>query len=263
MTLLSAILLGCLQGLTEFLPVSSSGHLALARRLLPGLGQPGLVFEVAVHLGTTVAVLALEWRRLWEAFQERYLLRLTGQLVVATLATAAVAFPLRRTAERAFDQPLAVAGGLVVTGVLLLAAARPGRTGAGPAGAPWRAAVAVGLAQGVAVMPGISRSGATIVAGLASRLERRWAADFSFLLSVPAVLGAAVVEGWAYRRELLAAPPSLWWEAGAGALAAGVVGGVALLAVRRLVHSGRLHLFAYYVLPLAAVALVASWVGEL
>lgn len=261
MTFFSAILLGCLQGLTEFLPVSSSGHLALAQLLMPGFQQPGLVFEVALHLGTTVAVLALEWRRIWDAFRGRYLVRLAGQLVVATLATAALALPLRRTAEGAFEQPLVVAAGLALTGVLLLLGTRLGCGSWGPDDGPWRAALLVGLAQGVAVMPGISRSGATIVAGLHGGLERRWAADFSFLLSVPAIVGAALVEGWSHRDALASAPSSLWWVAGGGAVAAAVVGGVALLAVRRLVHSGRLHLFAYYVLPLAAVTVALRWAG--
>lgn len=261
MTHLSAILLGCLQGLTEFLPVSSSGHLALAQLLLPAFQQPGLVFEVALHLGTTAAVLVLEWRRLWDAFRGRYLVRLAGQLVVATVATAAIALPLRRAAEHAFDHPLAVSAGLALTGVLLLFVTRLDGGRWGPADMPWRAALLVGLAQGVAVMPGISRSGATIVAGVGGGLERRWAADFSFLLSVPAVLGAAVVEGWSHREALAAAPSSLWWAAGGGALAAAVVGGAALVAVRRLVLGGRLHLFAYYVLPLAALTVALRFAG--
>lgn len=261
MTLFSAILLGCLQGLTEFLPVSSSGHLALAQLLMPGLEPPGLVFEVALHLGTTGAVLALEWRRLWDAFRGGYLVRLTSQLAVATAVTAAIALPLRRTAERAFEQPLVVAAGLALTGVLLLLLTKVGGGVQGPADTRWRAAMLVGLAQGVAVMPGVSRSGTTIVTGVAGGLERRWAADFSFLLSAPAILGAALVEGWAHREALAAAPASLWWQAGAGALAAALVGGAALLAVRRLVHGGRLHLFAYYVLPLAAVTVALHLVG--
>ncbi len=261
MTLVSAVLLGCLQGLTEFLPVSSSGHLALAQLLMPGFQPPGLVFEVALHLGTTAAVLALEWRRLWDAFRGGYLLRLVGLLAAATVATAAIALPLRHTAERAFEQPLVVAAGLALTGVLLLLVARVGGGRGGAADMPWRAAALVGLAQGVAVMPGISRSGATIVMGLAGGLERRWAAEFSFLLSVPAILGAALVEGWAHREALVAASSSLWWEAGVGALAAAVMGGVALLAVRRLVLSGRLHLFAYYVLPLAALTVALRLAG--
>ncbi len=261
MTLFSAILLGCVQGLTEFLPVSSSGHLALAQLLMPGFEPPGLVFEVALHLGTTVAVLALEWGRVWDAFRGRYLGRLTAQVVAATAVTAAIALPLRRTAERAFEQPLVVAAGLVLTGALLVLVAHVGTGRWGPADTRWRAAMLVGLAQGVAVMPGISRSGATIVVGVAGGLERRWAADFSFLLSVPAILGAAFVEGWAHREALVAAPSSLWWLAGVGALAAALVGGAALLAVRRLVHGARLHYFAYYVLPLAAVTVALRVAG--
>lgn len=123
------------------------------------------------------------------------------------------------------------------------------------------AAAFVGLAQGLVVLlPGMSRSGTTIVAGLGARLERRWAADFSFLLSIPAILGAAVVEGWSHRAELAAAR-TLEAPLLAGMAAAAVVGFAALVLVRRLVWQGRLYLFAYYLLPLAAVTAALHFAG--
>jgi undecaprenyl-diphosphatase len=262
MPLFDAILLGALQGFTEFLPVSSSGHLALAQMVLPGFRQPGLVFDVSLHIGTAAAVVALEWRRILEALVGSYFWRLTVQIVMATAATAVIALPLRHVAEGSSRQPLTVGVGLAVTGVLLLLPGRrPSAAADGAASAGWGAALFVGLIQGVAVMPGISRSGSTIVAGLAGRFERRWAADFSFLLSVPAILGAAVVEGWLHRAELAVAPPSLWSAAAVGALVAALTGGVALLAVRHIVEEGRLHLFSYYLLPLSALVIVTALLG--
>lgn len=257
MTTWQAILLGAIQGLTEFLPVSSRGHLALAQALMPGFTQPGLVFDVTLHLGTVLAVLALEWRRIVEAFRERYAFRLGGQLVLAMVGTAAIAVPLRHFAEQAVRWPLLIAVGFVVTAGILIAV----RNCAGNLDGPtmtWRAAAVVGVAQGVVVLlPGMSRSGTTIAAGLCSGLQRRWAADFSFLLSVPAILGAAVVEGWVHRSELGAIrevlPQTL-----AGTATAAVTGFAALLLVRRLVHHGRLHLFAWYLLPLAALTVLLA-----
>lgn len=262
MTVPEAVLLGIVQGLTEFLPVSSSGHLALAQALMRGFEQPGVVFDVALHLGTVVAVVALEWRRVVQVVREGTGVRLAAQLALGTVATVLVALPLRARAETAFASPPVVVVGLVATALLLLV----GRSAQGTrdaATAGWGAVLFVGLAQGAAVMPGISRSGATIVAGMVSGLDRRWATDFSFILSVPAVLGATVVELWSYRAEVAAMGPGFAPAALAGALAAALVGGAALVAVRRLVHGGRLHLFAYYLLPLALLAAVAWQAGLL
>lgn len=259
MTVLQAILLGLLQGLTEFLPVSSSGHLALAQRLIPGFSQPGLVFDVAVHLGTAVSVLVLEAERIACAVREGYALRLLGQIVVASAATAVVAFPLMGFAEAAFASPVLVACGLAMSGLLLLMLRR-GSGGWGAGATPWSSALFVGLVQGAAVMPGLSRSGSTIVAGAASGLERRWAADFSFLLSLPAVVGAAVVEGWLHR-DTIVASPRLVQLCAVGLVAAAVSGGAAIVLVRRLLRGGLLRAFAYYLLPLAALVLVVSLMG--
>ncbi len=260
MTVWEAVVLGVVQGLTEFLPVSSRGHLALAQTLMPGFSQPGLVFDVALHLGTVLAIVALEWGRLVEIVRHRYPVRLTAQLVVAMAATSVFALPLRHWAEDSIRYPLLIAAGFVVTAILLIAVrSRAGRI-EGP-GMTWGAAAVVGLSPGVVVLlPGMSRSGTTICAGLASGLERRWAADFSFLLSIPTILGAAVVEGWAHRAELGAAS-GLAAPVVAGTLTAAVVGFASLALVRRLVQRGRLHLFAWYLLPLAVATAALSFMG--
>lgn len=260
MTVWDAVVLGIVQGVTEFLPVSSRGHLALVQALMPSFSQPGLVFDVALHLGTVLAIVALEWRRIVEVVRRRYLVRLGAQLAVAMAATSLLALPLRRWAEEAVRYPLLVAAGFAVTAALLLAVrSRAGRV-EGP-GMTWSASAAVGLAQGIVVLlPGMSRSGTTICAGLASDLERKWAADFSFLLSIPAIVGAAVVEGWAHRSELAAAR-GLVGPALAGTATAAVVGFGALVLVRRLVERGRLYLFAWYLLPLAALTVALSALG--
>jgi undecaprenyl-diphosphatase len=257
-----AVLLGVLQGVTEFLPVSSSGHLALAQLLLPGFEQPGLILDVAFHVGTAAAVVVLEWDRILEAIRSRYAGRLVAQLAVATVATGVVALPLRGTAEGAFHQPILIAAGLAVTGLLLLML-KGQRPGAGPERMMWPVVLLVGLVQGFAVMPGVSRSGSTIVAGVLGGLERRWAADFSFLLSVPAIMGAAIVEGWTQRAALAVSWPVLWPAALIGAGVAAVTGAAAIVVVRKLVQAGQLRHFAWYVLPLAVVVVTAHLRGWL
>lgn len=260
MTVAQAILLGAIQGLTEFLPVSSRGHLALAQALMPGFSQPGLVFDVSLHLGTVVAIVALEWQKIVEAVRERYLVRLAAQLVLAMAVTSALALPLRRWAEEAIRYPLLIAAGFAVTSVLLIAVRSRSGNVEGPR-MTWGASAFVGLAQGVVVLlPGMSRSGTTIVAGLNAGLSRRWAADFSFLLSIPAILGAAVVEGWSHRSELAAAR-GFMWPVAIGTLTAAIVGFAALVLTRRLVQQGRLHLFAFYLLPLAALIVALRLLG--
>jgi undecaprenyl-diphosphatase len=259
-SLWEAVLLGTIQGLTEFLPVSSRGHLALAQSLMPGFSQPGLVFDVALHLGTVLAILALEWSKIVEVVRQRYVVRLGAQLVLAMVATSVLALPLRRWAEDSIRYPLLIAAGFAVTAVLLIAVRSRVGTIDGP-GMTWGASAAIGFAQGLVVLlPGMSRSGTTIAAGLGSGLQRRWAADFSFLLSIPAILGAAVVEGWSHRAELAAARGFLA-PAAAGTLTAAVVGFGSLVLVRRLVQRGRLHLFAFYLLPLAVLTAVLSLTG--
>jgi undecaprenyl-diphosphatase len=260
MTVAQAVLLGIVQGLTEFLPVSSRGHLALAQALMPGFAQPGLVFDVSLHLGTVFAIAALEWRKILEVARERYLVRLGAQLVLAMIATSVLALPLRRWAEDSIRYPLLIAAGFAVTAGLLIAV----RSRSGHLDGPrmtWRASAFIGLAQGIVVLlPGMSRSGTTIAAGLGAGLQRRWAADFSFLLSIPAILGAALVEGWSHRAELAAAR-NFMGPAVAGTLTAAGVGFVALVLTRRLVQQGRLHMFAFYLLPMAALTVVLNVLG--
>ena len=260
MTVAQAVLLGIIQGLTEFLPVSSRGHLALAQALMPGFTQPGLVFDVSLHLGTVLAIVALEWQKILEVARERYLVRLGAQLVLAMVATSVLALPLRRWAEDSIRYPLLIAAGFGVTAVLLIAVSSRNGQVDGPR-MTWGASAIIGLAQGIVVLlPGMSRSGTTIAAGLGTGLQRRWAAEFSFLLSIPAILGAAVVEGWSHRTELAAAR-NLLAPVVAGTLTAAAVGFAALVLTRRLVQQGRLHLFAFYLVPLAALTVVLSVMG--
>jgi undecaprenyl-diphosphatase len=262
MNLAVAVLLGVLQGLTEFLPVSSSGHLALAQMLVPGFTQPGVVFDAMLHVGTAAAVVWFERREIGRWLTTASGRKLLWLLVLGTAATGVVAFPVRPVAEAAFSNASWVGIGLVVTAVVV------GITRWLPGGSSdedrtnWRQAVVIGLAQGAAVFPGLSRSGSTIAAALGAGLDRRWAARFSFLMGVPAIVGVAALEVVGEHAALAAAGPSYWLACLLGALSAGVAGYLALTAVIRTLSSRVFHRFAWYCLPLGTLVVVLAWIGS-
>lgn len=266
-----AVLFGLLQGLTEFLPVSSSGHLVLLRHVL-GVRAPGAFLEAVVHLGTLVAVLAVyapQWVRLLRSLGRRDGgpgWRTVWAVTVASLPAAALGLAATAGLESAFGRVESAAWGLVGTTCLLaslLFAPRAQRGAAAPsslAAQPDRfpapstlRSLFVGGFQALALLPGVSRSGATIVAARWAGLSPEDSAAFSFLLSVPAVAGAVLLEVTQHA-EAAAATVS-----GSALLTAGVVaatsGYVALRLVLRIVARERLWLFAPYTLLVALVAL--------
>jgi undecaprenyl-diphosphatase len=211
-----AVLLGTVQGLTEFLPVSSTAHLALAQRFLPGFAQPGILFDILLHVGTLVAVVVYFRERLARTFSGlaspvpaagRAAWKLAGLLVLAVAVTGAIAMPFKAVAVSGMTEFRRMGAALCATSILLLVAQRVGRR-RGEGGLTLeeirpRDAFAVGACQALsAVFHGLSRSGNTISVGLFSGLSRRAAAEFSFLLSIPTILAAAAVENLhAYRHH--------------------------------------------------------------
>lgn len=192
-----ALVLGVVQGLTEFLPVSSSGHLVLGQALF-GIELPGVVFEVTVHVATLCAVSWVYRGRLAALIRgvcsgDRRSIGDVGLLAAATLPAAAVGVGLRSTLEPTFERPVLAAAMLLVTGAFVWSIRRLSRrsTRSRPTTG---GALAIGLAQAVAILPGISRSGSTVAAATAAGVEPRRAAEFSFLLSIPAIGGAALLQ---------------------------------------------------------------------
>lgn len=258
MSVVHAVVLGILQGLTEFLPVSSSGHLALAQMMIPGFSQPGVLFDAMLHVGTASAVVWFERRRIVRWAGTRGGRRLLGLLVFGTLATAVVGFTLRGVATDAFHKSLWVGMALIVTGTVVaitrfLAGGHHGEESTG-----WKQVLVVGLAQGIAVFPGLSRSGLTIAAGLGVGLERSWAARFSFLLGVPAIAGATVFELASNSTELASTAPAFWVACAVGMLAAGLSGYLALRVVLWAVSDRVFHRFSLYCIPLGILVVVMS-----
>lgn len=249
-----AVVLGVLQGATEFLPVSSSGHLVMGQTLL-GISIPGALFEVAVHVATLISVLVVYRGRVWtlvtgavarDVGAWRYL----GLLALATVPAAVVGLGFGDAVEPLFDMPAVTGVALLVTGAFLWSSrAAQRRQGpepddeVEPAAPGTAAALAMGVVQVFALVPGISRSGATVVAALWMRVEAREAAAFSFLMAVPAIAGAAVLKG----PELAAAGPTvgataLTWGFGVAA----VTGVVAIRLFVVVLRRRAFHRFALY-----------------
>lgn len=201
MTLLQSIFLGLIQGLTEFLPVSSSGHLAITQHFLPGFDQPGVLFDILLHLGTMLAVvlyfrrevanlLASPFRKGEEAQLYRRLLTL---LLVGSVPTAVIGLTFKDFFESMFENIPMVALMLLVTGTLLFVSEKFNRGTRREGELNLVDALVVGTVQGCAIIPGISRSGSTIAALLLRGVDGETAARFSFLLALPAVFGAALL----------------------------------------------------------------------
>jgi undecaprenyl-diphosphatase len=260
MTVFQAIVLGVLQGLAEFLPISSSAHLTLAPWLF-GWPDPGLAFDVALHVGTLAAVLWF-FRREWVQLVAAGL-RIVRQrgvrtaeerralfLVIATIPGGLAGLLLSDLAETVFRSPLLIATTLIVVGVLLWIVDRTAPAARELDAMRWQDALLIGLAQVCALVPGVSRSGSTITAGRALRFDRQSAAVFSFLMSMPITAAAAVHEV----PKVIAAggfgAPLI-----AGVLASGLSGWLAISVLLRYVSRHDYRVFAIYRFALGALVL--------
>ena len=209
--LLTAVLLGIVEGLTEFIPVSSTGHLILASELFGYDAKTWAVFNVVIQLGAILAVVVQFWRTFWAVgmgllkFQANSL-RFVRNLLVAFIPAAVLGLAFKTQIDAMLGSPSIVAWALIAGGVAILAVERWARPGAyrGLGELPVHLALGVGVLQCLAMIPGVSRSGATIMGALAMGIERRTAAEFSFFLAVPTMLGATTLELWQHHAELAA-----------------------------------------------------------
>ncbi len=250
--------LAVLQGLTEFLPVSSSGHLAAAQRLWPAMAFPGEVFEIAVHLGTTAAVVVYYrhvlsglLRELNSGVETEGLTsrQWVTYIVAGSIPTAIIGLGLEDLIRGAFERLGLIAVSFAITGTVLMATRFVARSD-GRLTLPL--AIAIGTIQGAAIFPGISRSGLTISLALLLSIGVRQAVTFSFLLSVPAILGAALITGL----DVLGEPfmsGVLFAHLGFATHCAGAVGYVCIGLVHRATEDRWWHRFAWYLWALAAV----------
>ena len=268
--LVSVFILAVVQGVTEFLPVSSSGHLSLGHAFVEIEGAP-LLLDIVLHVGTLAAVVffyrkklsqlilslvfalkTLPRRGLRAVIKEDSGVRLTLFLILATVLTAGVGLLLKDAVEDSLRSPLWVGAMLLLNGSILWTSKY--RLGAPGADLGYKSSAAIGLIQGIAVIPGLSRSGLTITSALHLGIDGEEAAEFSFLLSIPAILGALVLE---LGDVDASSAPSLWLLL-FGALISAVVGLLCLKLLVYIIARMRLHVFAFYCWILGAAAIAYS-----
>ncbi|MCP4671211.1 MAG: undecaprenyl-diphosphate phosphatase [Desulfobacula sp.] len=261
MELYQGIILGIIQGLTEFLPVSSSGHLVLGQ-IFFGITQSQLVFDISVHMGTLLAVLvvyasdimamltsvtrfflkAVLLKPVVPLFREDDKLQMAGVIIIGSIPTAIIGLALKQFEHVLFTSKILVGFMLIVTGTLLWISRHYYYSANKKTVLGIKKAVLIGFVQGVAVIPGISRSGSTIAMGMFLGLDRHKAAKFSFLLSIPAILGAQVLS----IKDMITSNISIDSVTIYATIASFITGLIALKILLTLVHSGRFHLFAPY-----------------
>jgi len=273
---LEAVLLGLVQGLTEFLPVSSSGHLVLARTLL-GVSGEGITFEVMVHFGTFLAIVTVFRREIGKLIVAvfggiRVLvarkgiarrleadghLKLALWIVIGSVPAGCLGLLFEDLIEQAFSNPILVSGTLLVTGGMVWSTRYVKET-RGDVG--WKDAILIGVAQAFAMIPGISRSGATIVTGLWRKVDRAKAAEFSFLLALPVIFGATALK----LKDVVGAPPpsAEVWSLLLGTATAYASGYVAIRVLLGIVKKGKLDRFAYYCWAVGLVGLFLQLVNN-
>lgn len=291
MSFLEAIILGIVQGVTEFLPISSSGHLAILGSLLHTDADTGILFEVLLHMGTLIAIILVFWadirRMFWETLRiaadiiynlkalfhnkiqevddRRYkkilhnnYRKLVAMILVSTIPTGIIGFLMRGIVEKASRSLLACGLGLLITAVLLLVIDYWNYGDKIPKDITVKEAVAIGICQGIGTFPGISRSGITITAGLLCGFKRNFAVRYSFLMSIPAVLGAMVLE----LKEFAA--PSMNFQLGAayiaGMAAAAVSGYFCIRAMLVLIQKKKFKVFSAYCAVVGIAAIVCYFV---
>ena len=274
MSYFEAVILGLVQGVAEFLPISSSGHLALLQQWFGIDENKVLLFAVLLHVGTLISVFVVYWKDIWELIvelcltirdlvtgkglrlEERPVRKLGVMIIVATIPTAIIGLLFNDLFDKLYTSVLPIGIGLIITGFLLILAERTGNSSRGIDRMNFRNALFIGTVQGIAICPGISRSGSTLFGSLICNLDRKFAVKFVFLISIPSILGSAIME----------APDAI--EAGmdmaqlgpviVGMAVAAISGLIAIKTMIKIVSDKKLSYFSYYVWVLGAIVVLYS-----
>lgn len=269
MSYIEAIILGLVQGLAEFLPISSSGHLALLQNIFGVNPDQVLFFAVMLHVGTLISVFIIYWNDLCalivELFatikdlctgkglhlDEKPVRKLGVMIIVATIPTAVIGLLFNDLFASFYNSYLAIGIGFLVTGVIMYLAEKMGSASKEIEKMNFRNALFIGTLQGIAICPGVSRSGSTLVGGLTTGLKREFAVKFAFLISIPSILGSVVLE----LPEAIEAgiDPGLIGPIVVGVVVSAVSGFIAIKAMIKLVSNKKLSYFSYYVWVLGAL----------
>ncbi|MDD2332057.1 MAG: undecaprenyl-diphosphate phosphatase [Candidatus Cloacimonetes bacterium] len=264
MSFLQSILLGIIQGLTEFLPVSSSGHLVLAGHIF-GIEEKGdIIFETFLHLGTALAVIVYFRSMLWDLIKSLFCWKKTIEsqvhfhnrmtmvyLGIATFTTLLMYLPFSDRLEHMFTQPLLVAFMLIITGIIIFVSDFIKDRGIPVSSMGIFRSIFIGIGQGIALLPGISRSGTTIACSIFTGIKRKEAAHFSFLLSIPAILGGNLL-GF---KELASLDKSMLLKYIAGFCFSFAVGFAVIAILIELIRRSKLKYFSYYLWTLSTATI--------
>lgn len=263
MSYFEAVILGLIQGLAEFLPISSSGHLALMQQWFGIEEDKVLLFAVLLHVGTLVSVFIVYWKDVWELIkelgltirdiftgrglriQERPTRKLGVMIIVATIPTGIIGILFNDFFDSLYNSVIPIGIGLIITGFLLVLAERMGSSSRGIQQMNYRNALFIGTVQGIAICPGISRSGSTLFGSLMCNLDRKFAVKFVFLISIPSILGSAVMEAPAAIESGM--DPGQLGPILAGMAVAAISGLVAIKTMIKIVSDKKLSYFSYYV----------------
>lgn len=272
MSYIESIILGLVQGLAEFLPISSSGHLALLQHFFNIETDKVLLFTVLLHLGTLFSVFVIYWNDIWELIvelfitikdlvtgkglrlQERPIRKLGVMIIVASVPTAVIGLLFNDFFEGLYSSVASIGVGLVVTGFLMFFAERMSTANRGIEKMNFRNAIFIGVLQGIAICPGISRSGSTLVGGLTTGLKREFAVKFAFLISIPSILGSFILE--LPDAIKVGADPGLAGPIAVGVIVAAVSGFAAIKGMISIVSKQKLRYFSYYVWVVGALCIV-------
>jgi len=262
MGLIEAIILGAVQGITEFLPVSSSGHLVLLQKIF-GISEPALLFDVMLHVGTLFAVFIVLWKDIFKILKNP-IQRLTGFLIIATIPIVIIAIIFKDFIEHTFHSGKYIGFFFLIAATALLISEilskREGKT-RNESEMTWKDALIIGVLQGIAILPGISRSGLTISGGLSRKLDREFAARFAFLMSIPAVLGALVFQlKSVIKGNALSSVDTAFLPIVLGTVTAFIVAVFSVRLMLKIVKEKSLIGFAIYVAILGAIALVDQYI---
>lgn len=271
---IEAIILGLVQGLSEFLPISSSGHLALLENLFEIKEDSVIFFAVLLHIGTLVSIFIVYHKDIYALIKELFLLFkdiFTGQglrieerpirklgimIIVSSIPTAIMGLLFSDYIDRIFGSLTVISICWIITGFILLVSEKIKNNNKEIEGMKYRNAIFVGICQGFAIMPGISRSGSTIVGSLVTGLKREFAVEFAFLISIPAILGSAILE---FPKAIKAGiEPSTIGPMIVGFLVAAISGYFAITTMIRIVSKHKMRYFSYYVWIIGLGTLIYS-----
>ena len=274
MTYLQAVILGLIQGLAEFLPISSSGHLAILENFFGIKEDSMLFFAVMLHFGTLLSVFVVFWKDIVELFKEliltikdligrkgfrldeRPIRKLGVMIIVSCIPTAIIGFAFGDIFEGIYSKPILIGVMFIITGLLLIAAETWGGGNRNINNLNYRNSIFIGIVQGLAIIPGISRSGSTLFASLLCKLDREFAVKFVFLISIPTILGSVILELPDGLKEGISS--QTWGPIIVGVLVAFLSGLFAVKVMLKVVSNKKLKYFSCYLFALAAVVIIYS-----